>query len=535
LITDALKLITKPRCLARYSLTLAAATLAAFALVACGGEMQSFSDRVDDFTNQAEALSDEIKELEDLPADTETQLQELAAQLRGLNTRLTDAARVVPTDQVCLPQPDHTPVYATSDAPFAFTELNGFTDTDPNQDHANLVLNSFRTNLEASVIYCAEFETEDGVFVAELYPQCSPIAVGMFVYLAQTGFYDGLTFHDVRDNFFAAGGDPLANGTGNPGFLIEGQDESCPEYRHNRAGTISLINAGRPNTTGSLFLITMGTGEFTNAWDTYDASGVRRDCNSVGADGARITCYPVIGRVIHGFEENVLSIDPRDQDTATTPGERIVSIRITQQDMNTRTVTPFTTVIPQVATVESIYANLDRDISYRALIDTSRGVIIADLYPQCSPIAVANFMYLANNGFYDNIQFHRVLDNFVVQGGDPLAVQGANLNDQEIGSGGPPYRFGELSCSDYTHNTQGVISMANTGNFNTNGSQFFIAKADSSNDISHLDMYDANGELRNCAATSCHPIFGAVTSGMDVVNSIVQGDILLNISVVPEA
>jgi len=531
LITDALKLITKPRCLARYSLTLAAATLAAFALVACGGatvdptEPQDFASRVTDLTTQASALSDELNTLGTPPATADSQLQELAAQLRELTTQLADAPQIIPADQLCVRQPDPSltdggatpaPVYATADAPFA--NLNGFTDIQPNQRNVELIMNSFRTNLDASIIYCAEFETEDGVFVAELYPACSPIAVGAFVYLAQSGFYDGLTFHHVIENTIAVGGDRAGTGAGNPGFFFD--DPSCPELRHNRAGTISLVNAGMPQTTGSQFLITMATGPYTAAWDTYDASGAMRDCNAAAEDGARTTCYPVIGRIVRNLE-NVLTIDPRDPDTATAPGERIRSIRITQQDIDTQLVTPFAAFIPQVAEVERDYAELDRDLSYTAIFETNRGSIIAELYPQCSPIAVANFTYLANGGFYDNIQFHRVIDNFVVQGGDPTAT----------GAGGPPYSFGELSCSDYTHNTQGVISMANSGSFNTNGSQFFIAKA--TNDISRLDMYDANGDIKNCAAdgVSCHPIFGAVTSGMDVVNSIVQGDTLRSVTV----
>lgn len=138
---------------------------------------------------------------------------------------------------------------------------------------------------------------------------------------------------------------------------------------------------------------------------------------------------------------------------------------------------------------------IDRKKSYQATIETSRGSIELELYPQHAPKTVNNFVFLAREGFYDGVSFHRVIQDFMVQGGDPTGR----------GRGGPGYRCeDELKGNPLTHET-GVISMANAGP-NTNGSQFFITHSPQP----HLD--------------GRHAVFGKVTSGQDVVDSIRQGD-----------
>jgi peptidyl-prolyl cis-trans isomerase B (cyclophilin B) len=138
---------------------------------------------------------------------------------------------------------------------------------------------------------------------------------------------------------------------------------------------------------------------------------------------------------------------------------------------------------------------IDRKKNYQATIETNRGNIQLELYPQHAPKTVNNFVFLAREGFYDGVSFHRVIQDFMVQGGDPTGT----------GRGGPGYRFeDELKGNPLTHET-GVISMANAGP-NTNGSQFFIT---------HSPQPHLNGR---------HAVFGKVTSGQDVVDSIRQGD-----------
>ena len=138
---------------------------------------------------------------------------------------------------------------------------------------------------------------------------------------------------------------------------------------------------------------------------------------------------------------------------------------------------------------------IDPDKTYHVTIETERGDIELALYPEHAPKTVNNFVFLAREGFYDGVTFHRVIDDFMIQGGDPTGT----------GRGGPGYRFeDEVKGNPLTHET-GVISMANAGP-NTNGSQFFIT---------HSPQPHLNGK---------HTVFGEVVSGQDVVDSIRQGD-----------
>ncbi|MEE8429628.1 MAG: peptidylprolyl isomerase [Candidatus Desulfatibia sp.] len=138
---------------------------------------------------------------------------------------------------------------------------------------------------------------------------------------------------------------------------------------------------------------------------------------------------------------------------------------------------------------------LDSSKTYRAIIETNTGVIELELYPQHALKTVNNFVFLAGKGFYDGISFHRVISNFMIQGGDPTGT----------GGGGPGYRFEDEVAGNPLKHEKGVISMANAGP-NTNGSQFFIT---------HAPQPHLNGK---------HTVFGKVVVGQDVVDSIREGD-----------
>ena len=136
-------------------------------------------------------------------------------------------------------------------------------------------------------------------------------------------------------------------------------------------------------------------------------------------------------------------------------------------------------------------------------IHTSRGNITLELYEDDAPNTVANLISLAEQGFYDGLNFHRVIANFMIQGGCP----------QGTGTGGPGYRFGDECVSHRRHDSAGILSMANAGP-NTNGSQFFITHGPQP----HLD--------------GRHTVFGKVLDGLDVVNAIQQGDVMEKMEVV---
>ena len=145
----------------------------------------------------------------------------------------------------------------------------------------------------------------------------------------------------------------------------------------------------------------------------------------------------------------------------------------------------------------------------KATIETSKGTIVAELFETEVPKTVENFEKLANDHFYDGTRFHRVIANFMIQGGDPLSKDPKN---PRVGTGGPGYT---IKCETHlnTHrHVAGTLSMAHAGK-DTGGSQFFICHSPQP----HLDRK--------------HTVFGQVTEGMDVVNSIRQNDVIDSIRV----
>ena len=140
----------------------------------------------------------------------------------------------------------------------------------------------------------------------------------------------------------------------------------------------------------------------------------------------------------------------------------------------------------------------------KANIHTNRGIINLELYPDKAPLTVASFANLSNRGYYDNLTFHRVIDNFMVQGGCPLGT----------GTGNPGYEFKDEFDSNLKHDKAGILSMANSGP-GTNGSQFFIT---------HLPTPWLDNK---------HTVFGCVVDeeSQNIVNLIEQSDTILKIEI----
>jgi peptidyl-prolyl cis-trans isomerase B (cyclophilin B) len=148
-----------------------------------------------------------------------------------------------------------------------------------------------------------------------------------------------------------------------------------------------------------------------------------------------------------------------------------------------------------------------------ATIETNRGTMTAELYDKEAPNTVANFEKLANSGYYDGVKFHRVIPDFVVQGGDPYS-RDLPEGDRRIGSGGPGYRIDCETAGNPHRHELGSLSMAHAGK-NTGGSQFFIV----------LD----EGNARHL--NGVHTVFGKVTDGIDVVEVIEQNDSMARVRV----
>jgi len=142
----------------------------------------------------------------------------------------------------------------------------------------------------------------------------------------------------------------------------------------------------------------------------------------------------------------------------------------------------------------------------KAVIKTKKGDIHVDLFPQEAPLTVMNFVNLAQRGYYNGLKFHRVIEDFMIQGGDPTGT----------GSGGPGYKFQDECSPRRRHDAPGILSMANSGP-GTNGSQFFIT---------HVPTPWLDGK---------HTVFGKVTAGQKVVDAIAANDVMQSVRIEGDA
>ncbi len=143
---------------------------------------------------------------------------------------------------------------------------------------------------------------------------------------------------------------------------------------------------------------------------------------------------------------------------------------------------------------------IDISKQYTATIETGKGNIVLELFASDAPVTVNNFVFLARDGFYDGTTFHRVIPDFMAQGGDPTGT----------GTGDPGYKFAD-EFTEHTH-VLGALSMANAGP-NTNGSQFFIT---------YTPQYHLDGK---------HSVFGQLVDGMDVLKTIENGDTIVRVTI----
>ncbi|MDY0019199.1 MAG: peptidylprolyl isomerase [Anaerolineae bacterium] len=339
--------------------------------------------------------------------------------------------------------------------------------------------------IDPAKYYAATIETEKRDITVELFAAEAPKTVNNFVFLAREGFYDNTTFHRVIAGFMAQGGDPTGTGRGGPGY--EFADEFTPALSHDRAGTLSMANAGA-NTNGSQFFITY----IPTPW-----------LDDLHTD---------FGRVIKGMDVLPL-LSERDPENAVTPGDLIKTISISESEE------PFPSDIPAAETVvvpanpierNGLYLQppvmaIDSEKSYEATIVTPKGEIVVALDAAAAPQTVNNFVFLAQQGFYDGLTFHRVESDFVIQGGDPLGS----------GQGGSGYLVPAEIGLEHVEGALAMARMGDQGNPRrmSSGSQFYIT-------LTATPMLDG-----------AYTVFGRVVEGMDVVKATAVGDIIEQITV----
>ena len=332
--------------------------------------------------------------------------------------------------------------------------------------------------LVEGVDYGAEIVLESGeVIVVDLLEETAPQHVNNFVFLVNQRFYDDLTFHEVLPGLSVRAGDPTA-GDPSAGWPADAgyelPDEDSADGLAVDAGGVLAMSRDEDGASSSQFLITLSPPEASVAEGLTAFGRVTSDLQPLHAFGSR--------------------------DPAAIPpppaGPKIVEIRITEDSVSAASAdsTPTEPEGPRSWDEPPAFA-LEDGVDYRATIEMADGGLIEiDLYEELAPQHVNSFVFLARQGFYDSVTFHRIIHGFMAQGGDPTGT----------GAGGPGYMI-DAEFNDTEH-VRGILSMARSADPNSAGSQFFIVYAAAP----HLDgQYTA---------------FGEVISGMDVVDGFPARD-----------
>ncbi len=311
-----------------------------------------------------------------------------------------------------------------------------------------------------------------GDIVVELDADTAPITVTNFVNLVNDKFYDGVTFHRIMEGFMMQGGDPDGDGIGGAETTIKGEF-TANGYQNNIShtrGVISMARTNDPDSASSQFFIVHEDSEFL--------------------DGQ----YAAFGHVVSGMEV----VDAVCENTPVVDDNGTVLAAKQPKMTAVRMLSDYT---PPATTTQKPTVDTSNCLKGKHLVEITvenYGVIKLELDADTAPITVTNFVKLAKEGFYDGLTFHRIIDGFMIQGGDPEG-NGTGGSDEEI--------VGEFAANGYENNIshkRGVISMARSNKPNSASSQFFIVHEDSP----HLDG--------NYAA------FGHVLSGIEVVDAICE-------------
>lgn len=303
----------------------------------------------------------------------------------------------------------------------------------------------------ATEITLAHIETNKGTITCQLYTKAAPLHSQNFIKLANEGFYKGLTFHRVVQGFVIQGGDPEGTGMGGPGYTIPAE--------------IML-----PHKKGGLAMAR--TGDEVNPDRESSGSQFYINLNDLPQlDGG----YTVFGQTVDGMDV-VETIARRD---------KIIDVTIETKEV------PDDQLKPIELTV--------------AVIETNKGTIECELAEEYAPQHCQNFIKLAKEGFYDGLTFHRVVPDFVIQGGDP----------EGTGRGGPGYTIpAEIGLIHH----RGALAAARTSDQvnperRSSGSQYYIC---------HKPLPQLDGK---------YSVFGFTIKGLDVVDKIAVGDVMKSVKI----
>jgi peptidylprolyl isomerase/peptidyl-prolyl cis-trans isomerase B (cyclophilin B) len=346
--------------------------------------------------------------------------------------------------------------------------------------------------IDPTHIYLANFVTDKGTIVVELLADKAPITVNNFVFLAREGFYNNTTFHRVLDDFMAQGGDPTGSGSGGPGYRFE--DEFHPDLSFSEPGLLAMANSG-PDTNGSQFFITFAP--------------------TPHLDGR----HTIFGKVVEGLDV-ALALTRRDpQLNPDFAGDALQTVEIAEAAQS-RLPPPTATPVPVVpepaegrplaelstAERENLYTGrpamtIDPAKVYVATVETSKGTIVAELYPADAPESVNNFVVLAELGYWDGFPINFAEPGQFVLTGSPQGVPTSDIGYTVPSEVSRTHAAGALG---YWYRADRVAS---------SGSQFYILLGE------------------NPGLDADYTVFGAVTEGLDVAAGLTVEDTIETITI----
>jgi cyclophilin family peptidyl-prolyl cis-trans isomerase len=313
--------------------------------------------------------------------------------------------------------------------------------------------------------YTATLDTTKGKIIVALDAANAPQAVNSFIFLARQGWYDNVPFMVVMPRFAIVGG--LGETNGFPGYTVSPENNQFADAATGMVGLFPLDQQGQY--FGAMFFI------------------AREVITSTMG-------LPFFGHVVGG--QDVLAALTTRENPQAAPADILNSVTVEGPTVAPR---PTPTPRPSLQWAEAPAMQIDVNKTYTATLTTAKGDIVIQLLPQAAPLTVNNFVFLARQGYYNGVTFHRVIPGFMAQGGDPTGT----------GMGGPGYQFPNEVTTTLKFDGPGLVAMANAGP-NTNGSQFFITYAAAA----HLD-----GQ---------YSIFGKVISGMEAVLALTPRDPSMN-------
>ncbi len=385
-----------------------------------------------------------------------------------------------------------------------------------------------------------------GAVKIRLFPEYADKGVENFIGLAEKGYYDGLTFHRVINEFMIQGGDPNGNGTGGESIWGGKFDGGTDPHLIHAAGALAYANSGATSTNGSQFYIVTGKVCTESDIENYRSSGysISEEAEKIYTTAGGVPYldgnYTVFGQVYQGLDiifqiQQVTTDTGNDKpmkdviiDSVTVDkydGEELQWYISDYENYDAQSSTESETAPVEEVSVENFTAPEQGDKIISMNIK-DYGEVKFRLFPEYADKGVENFIGLAEQGYYDGLTFHRIIKDFMIQGGDP----------EGTGRGGESMWGGSFDGGTDPHliHAAGAVAYANSGSTSTNGSQFYIVTGEkySKEDLEQYVNYGYNfsDEAMDIYSTAGgtpwldggYTVFGQVFDGLDIIFEIQQ-------------